>query len=93
MVSTAEDVEISEATRPRERRRPGRRDDVSPELIPLLRGEVVDGLVEPGIHPEFPLFDDDEDPIRAARGVLVGFVGGMAFWAIIIGVLALVAQI
>ena len=93
MVSTAEDFEVTEAPVLRERRRPGRRDDISPELIPLLRGEVLDGLVEPGVHPDVPLFDDDEDPMRAARGMLVGFVGGIAFWATIIGILAVVAQI
>ncbi len=32
-----------EQARPGERRRPGRRDDVSPALIPLLRGEPADG--------------------------------------------------
>ena len=92
MVVTVDDFEVSKPNRARDRRRPGRQDDVSPELIPLLRGEVIDGLVEPGIHPDLPLFDDDEDPLQAARGVLMGLITGMAFWVSVCAVLALVAQ-
>jgi hypothetical protein len=48
-----------------DRRRPGRRNDHSPELIPLLRGKS-----EPDTRPEDIVWAP-EDPILAARGFVI----------------------
>jgi hypothetical protein len=47
---------------PGERRRPDRIEHVNPELIPLLRS---DKIAKAGTH------DNEQDPLRAARGVAV----------------------
>jgi hypothetical protein len=48
-----------------DRRRPGRADGVSPELIPLLRGTPVADAKSP--YPD----DDDPDQLASARGVVI----------------------
>ena len=77
-----------------ERRRPGRIENVSPELIPILRGEYVADAVEDDIaakaeHDELVASADDTDDVVPARGIFVAAVLGAILWLIIIGVLVL----
>jgi len=66
---------------PQERRRPGRNDDVNPELVRLLRGtsEVVAPLPDIIRGPDYPSF---------ARGLTVGLSLAAAFW-LVVGAVAL----
>ena len=66
----------------RDRRRPGRRTDVSAALLPLLRRE------ERALLP--PLADDDEAPLalrglRDGQGIVLGLGLGVIMWAALIG--------
>ena len=55
-----------------DRRRAGRRADVSPELIPLLRTKD-DGFLSPEDL-------DDRDPLSASRGIIgASLISGMAW--------------
>ncbi len=74
-----------------DRRRPGRVDYENPHLVELLRdsdrvpppGEPAEELVGSGIDAY-----EDEDPLRPARGILLGIAiasglwgaGGLAVW-------------
>ena len=60
-----------------DRRRPGRTNNVNPELIALLRGTAPDG---PDLLPE-P--DEESDQLAAARGLVVGGLLSLAFWLVI----------
>ena len=51
----------------RDRRRPGRLDDVSPELIPLLR------------HPDD--LEPDRDDARPATGIVIAVMLSVPLWA------------
>jgi hypothetical protein len=57
------DAELEPATAP-DRRRSGRRDDVSPTLIPLLRGDFSAQL-------NGHLIDEEADQLRSAKGVII----------------------
>jgi hypothetical protein len=56
-----------------DRRRPGRRDEVNPALIPLLREESNEGL---------PLerADDGFDSLRGSRGIIIWTLVAAAGW-------------
>ena len=56
------------------RRRPGRANNVSLGLIPLLRGTAPDG---PDLLPEL---DEESDQLAAARGLVVGGLLSLALW-------------
>ena len=74
-----------------ERRRPGRMDRVSEELIPLLRRSRALDLAhdEDGLGPQSLSFDDDGgDQLRAAKGVMLGAAIGLTFWISAFGVAA-----
>jgi hypothetical protein len=61
-----------------ERRRPGRIENVSPELIPLLCGQVS------------PLTDeDDREPhdLTAATGIAAGLLICGALWVLVLGMI------
>ena len=71
-------LELDAATRSEvaERRRPGRLDHVSPELVPLLRGEsafVADAPVQFG----------EPDQLGGARGLTLAVAISAALWAVI----------
>ena len=54
-----------------DRRRPGRRTEVNPDLIPLLRGQ----------QPALPALEFDEtDECAAARGLCVGVLLSAPLW-------------
>jgi hypothetical protein len=57
-----------------DRRRPGRRDDVSPVLIPLLRGDSITSL------SGNPAADEPVD-LGASRGVIIWALISVAVWA------------
>jgi hypothetical protein len=59
-----------------ERRRPGRNPDVSPALLPLLRGDAPLPL------PDQPGRDD----MRPARGIMIGVLISLLFWALMLWV-------
>jgi hypothetical protein len=56
-----------------ERRRPGRQGDVSPELIPVLRGT----LPYADIHEE-----DDQDQLAPSRGVVFWTLAAAVAWSV-----------
>jgi hypothetical protein len=60
-----------------DRRRPGRVDDASPELIDLLRGSGGGGLLS-------PLDNDDTSPLSASRGIKVAIMLSASIWALAI---------
>ncbi len=63
-----------------DRRRPGRSTQVSPELIPILRG---DGTVDPSqdeIDGQDELEQDDPEQLAAARGILTGVLLSAPLW-------------
>jgi hypothetical protein len=74
----------------RDKRRPGRREDVSPHLIPLLRGN---GAPVPDALPEIAETDaqpadvfvepDRRTTLAAARGVFLGVGLGSLIWGCI----------
>ena len=71
------------------RRRPGRRDDVHPALIPLLRGTVsLKGDGEPDIIADAPMaaesMDLQKDPLAPARGIIFGLALSVPIWAVLI---------
>ncbi len=58
-----------------DRRRPGRLDSVSPELIPLLRKQTAEAPIE---------FDEEDvDQTAAVRGVFFGVLISAPIWAAI----------
>jgi hypothetical protein len=59
-----------------ERRRPGRVENVSPELIPILRG-----INAPALHDDL----DDMDDLAPARGIVTGLLISGVAWAAVIG--------
>jgi hypothetical protein len=61
-----------------ERRRPGRLENVSPELIPILRSNRP--LPEFPGQPDVP---DHTDDLSSARGVLVGMAISIPIWCLI----------
>lgn len=67
-----------------ERRRPGRRNDVHPALIPLLRGQV---LPPPGPDllwaPRRPGQFKEGDDLGPARGIGLGVLISLAFWGVV----------
>ncbi len=73
----------SEAPAGVERRRPGRRDDVSPHLVTLLR-QPAGGA---GLRPE-----DTADDLRAPTGLLVSAALSALIWAgLLLGLRSLIA--
>jgi hypothetical protein len=71
------------------RRRPGRRDDVHPALIPLLRGTVTpDSDDGPGIIADAPMaaesMDLEKDGLAPARGIIFGLVLSVPIWAVLV---------
>ncbi|MDP9097099.1 MAG: hypothetical protein M3N26_11220 [Pseudomonadota bacterium] len=66
-------AETAAAAAAKDRRRPGRLDEVSPELIPILRG------AEPDAELEF----DDVDQTAALRGLVAGVVFSAPIWVAI----------
>ena len=67
------DASVANPSSVRDRRRPGRLEQVSPALIPLLR--------EPTRYVDDPGFDSDL--LAPARGVLVGLLISVPLWALI----------
>jgi hypothetical protein len=62
-----------------DRRRPGRLDHVSPNLIPLLRGEVTHG--QPQIYETDLLYGRGN--LKPAFGIVVGLFLNLPLWAVI----------
>lgn len=60
-----------------DRRRPGRRNDVSPNLIPLLRRAARERFSLPWITEDHP------DQLSAARGLLIAMLIGAVVWFLI----------
>jgi len=56
-----------------DRRRPGPRPDVHPDLLPTYRGIVPE---------EAP--DDDDDALNPARGILLGLTLAVPCWSIVV---------
>lgn len=72
---------------PVDRRRPGRSEDVSPPLLPLLRfkplATQVEALHDLEAKPADAVWDEDDDDLRASRGILFGVVVAGLVWALI----------
>lgn len=67
---------------PKDRRRPGRPDHASPQLIPLLRTAEIEAAVASGAMDEPPF----EDALRPAQGIAIGLVLSVPVWAAIGGI-------
>jgi len=66
-----------------DRRRPKRLNQISPELVPLLRDPAAAKLSAPLLgEMNVPSYDDDLAP---ARGIGIGLVLSVPVWAIISG--------
>ena len=76
-----------------ERRRPGRRNDVSPRLMAMMRHPIGDGVMpedfsvdtqesEPSIRP-------GSDPISPARGIAVSVLLVIPLWCVVGGAVGL----
>jgi hypothetical protein len=63
---------LETATLP-DRRRQGRRNNVSPSLIPLLRDAAANGFPDPWA-------DDEPDQLSTARGLIVGLLLSTIIW-------------
>jgi len=82
-----------------DRRRPGRVQNVSPELLPLLRKPVPDAaevealLLEPSADPQAApeLGIDVDNPLAPARGLLAAVALSVPMWLIIVGIFYLMA--
>lgn len=66
-------TEAKTAAAVKDRRRPGRVDEVSPELIPILRS------AEPAVELEF----DEVDETAALRGLVAGILLSAPVWVAI----------
>jgi hypothetical protein len=62
-----------------DRRRPGRVDFQNPHLVGLLRDSDRVPPAELPAETEFDA-DEDEDPLRPARGILLGMVIASGMW-------------
>ena len=67
----------------KDRRRPGRTDHASPQLIPLLRTSEIEATAgTPGTAEELPF----EDALAPAKGIAVGLLLSVPMWAAIGGI-------
>jgi hypothetical protein len=71
------------------RRRPGRRQDVHPALIPLLRGAATLDIKDPAPFVEdapasLQGVDADKDDLSPARGILLGVALSVPIWIVLI---------
>jgi hypothetical protein len=67
-----------------ERRRPCRMYAVSPELVPMLRGQGdPQVMASAGVSHEWDAFDSDDEGRRTGFGILIGVPIGVAMWAAI----------
>jgi hypothetical protein len=70
------------------RRRPGRRDDAHPSLIPLLRGTatpIPDDITVIADPPTIPAgLETKEDVLAPARGIIFGIALSVPIWAVLI---------
>ena len=66
----------------KDRRRPGRPDQASPHLIPLLRTADIEAAAASGIGDELPF----EDALAPAKGIAVGLLLSVPVWAVIGGI-------
>ena len=78
-------------TEPVDRRRPGRPKDIRPSLIPLLRFKPSPAQVDALQHREETRVDatwgEDDDDLRASRGILFGVVVSGLIWAVIVALM------
>ena len=63
----------------KDRRRPGRPDQASPHLIPLLRTAEIEAAAASGMGDELPF----DDALAPAKGIAVGLLLGVPVWAVI----------
>ena len=66
----------------KDRRRPGRPDQASPHLIPLLRTTEIEAAAASGVGEELPF----EDALAPAKGIAVGLLLSVPVWAVIGGI-------
>ena len=66
----------------KDRRRPGRPDQASPQLIPLLRTAEIEAAAAAGLGEELPF----EDALAPAKGIAVGLLLSVPVWAVIGGI-------
>ena len=67
-----------------DRRRPGRPESVSPELIPLLRNAASVEIPEQDAHLDAPR-DNHRDDMGPARGLAVALLIVAPFWCAVLG--------
>ena len=67
---------------PNDRRRPGRLDQASPHLIPLLRTAEIEAAAASVIEEELAF----EDALAPAKGIAVGLLLSVPVWAVLGGI-------
>ena len=70
------------STSSKDRRRPGRPDQASPQLIPLLRTAEIEAAAAAGLGDDLPF----EDALAPAKGIAVGLLLSVPVWAVIGGI-------
>jgi hypothetical protein len=78
MRSSETDLPVARPSRQSDRRRPGRQ-DVSPALLPLLRGQPG-----PSAEADYVAVGEDGQDLAAARGICIGLLISVPLWAVII---------
>lgn len=73
---------VAASTALHDRRRPGRADDVSPNLIAILRGIPSPETAVPGA-PADSLVEVLHDDLDAARGIGVAIAWAILFWCLV----------
>jgi len=95
MADARDRVDESHHTESRDRRRPGRIENASPHLVPLLRQQSAGS----GTEAPTDLGSGDgsaesceDDGIAASRGIVVGGIIGAAMWGAIAAAVCLVLR-
>ena len=68
------------AVKSKDRRRPGRPDQASPHLIPLLRTAEIEAAAASIAAEELPF---EEDALAPAKGIAIGLLLSVPVWAVI----------
>lgn len=66
----------------KDRRRPGRPDHASPQLIPLLRAAEIEAAAASGAADEPPF----ENALAPIQGIALGLVVSVPLWAVLGGI-------
>lgn len=66
-----------------DRRRPGRPQEVSPALLPLIREDMLPSEPQPQRPMEWPEEDLEHDELSTIRGIMYGVAIALPIWAVL----------